>query len=88
MRSLISWLSGLKDGVADWVGDMERAHALREDLHAMDDRMLDDIGLRREDIAQLLAGRLPARKSVGQAATPVKRASCPWCGRPLARPCP
>lgn len=88
MRSAVSWLSGLWSGAAEWFRDMERRHALREDLHALDDRLLDDIGLRREDIECVVAGARQRGNPGLCKPRPVGAGVCPWCGRPFARPCP
>ncbi len=53
-----SWLSAPIGRVAAALGRMLRRRAARRALARMDDRLLDDIGLRRAEIDDALAGRL------------------------------
>lgn len=47
------WLERVIDGLAGWRNDRRK----RKELETMDDALLADIGLTREDIPDVVAGR-------------------------------
>lgn len=56
-RHLLSWIAaGLSGLVAPLQAELDRRHAIAH-LEGLDDRMLDDIGLLRADIADVVRGK-------------------------------
>lgn len=63
MRTILKTLLAPGAWIVGHIREVERRRELEDILTAMEDRMLADIGLRREDVPTFLrTGRLPERQ--------------------------